>query len=392
MHVALDGTALGSGRGGDETLMRGLLGGLAEVASPQDRFSLYLPSRAGVPGSVARSPAFRVHRTPRLPGTLWYGIGFDARLASSARSSSLVFSVTHAPVWTRLPTALMVTDLSFVRHPEHYPPATRRRLQALVPRQARRAAAVLTLSEFCRQDIVDAFGLSPQKVFVVPCAPEPPHPLSDHERDRAERWMQAQSIRPPFFLYLGNLHPRKNVPKLIRSFLRARASSPAVAGHRLVVAGARWWGDEEVAESSAAPPGTVHLVGRVDQAQREHLLRSAAALAYPSLFEGFGLPPLEAMARGTPVLTSTAGAIPETVGDAALLVDADDPDAIAGGLVRLAEDSLLCRELVTRGRLRAATFTPARTASDAMRAFQAALGDGGGRAGAGRVRDAASAP
>jgi glycosyltransferase involved in cell wall biosynthesis len=256
-----------------------------------------------------------------------------------------------------------------VHHPEHYPRGARLRLTMLAPRQARRARAVITLSEFCRRNMIEHYDLDEARVHVVPCEVERPRALSDEERSRAQLWLKREGVDRPFVLYLGNRHPRKNLTRLIRAFARA-----GLDGLQLVLAGAPWWngsGEEEVAR--AAPEGSVVLVGRVDDVQRAFLLESAHALAYPSLFEGFGLPPLEAMAAGTPVVASNAAAIPEVCGTAAVLVDPTSVDAIAEGLVHVSTDDDERHRLREAGRARAALFDVERTGRAARAAFAFAL-------------------
>jgi glycosyltransferase involved in cell wall biosynthesis len=349
VHVALDATALGSGRGGDETYMRGILHGLVATADDDDRVSIFTRRSATVPDH----PTFRVRRI-RPSGSLRL---LGPLSASATRVNGLFVGYTHLPVGLRKPAALVVTDLSFRHHPEHYPRAARARLNALVPRQARSSGGVFTISEFCRRDLIESYGLDPARVHVVPCAVESPVPLGDTEALRLREWAKTKGIDRPFVVYLGNLHPRKNVALLVRAFRAAR-----LQGVQLVIAGATWWkgGGEEVA-AREADDGTIVVVGGVDAKQQSYLLRHAHALAYPSLFEGFGLPPLEAMSVGTPVLASDAAAIPETCGDAAHLVDARHMDALMEGLERIVHDEQLRATLGTRGPRRASVFTSKRT-------------------------------
>lgn len=378
MRVAMDATALGSGRGGDETYLTGLLDGLAAVAGEEDSFPLFVRPGAALPAAwgAGRFPAEALRRCDgvgRLLADLPAGV---ARHARSAQPPDLVHSITHHPLWGGLPHALTVTDLSFLHHPEFYPRASRIRLSTLVPRQARRARVVLTISEFCKADLVEQFGIEPERVFVVPCAIAPAPPEAGDPQERAGR-LAGLGVRQPFVLYLGNLHPRKNVARLIRAF-GAGLAGQQMAGHQLVIAGARWWGDGiEQQEASALPEGSVVFLDRVSDEVRDDLLRSALVLAYPSLFEGFGLPPLEAMARGTPVIAGQTSAIPEVLGDAAVLVDPLDVDDIAGALVQVAASASLRAQLVSRGHLRVACYSRERTGQAALSAFAWALQAGG---------------
>jgi len=221
---------------------------------------------------------------------------------------------------------------------------------------------------------VEAYGLDPDRVFAVPNRVRPVMPLPEEERARAVAWLRDRGVQEPYFAYLGNLHPRKNVPRLIEAFASARRSGE-LGEARLVIAGGRWFGEgPEDTAARQAPAGSVVLVGRVDDAVARVLLEGAVALTYPSLFEGFGLPPVEAMALGTPVLAGDAAAVPDVCGDAALLVDPTSVDAIAGGMVRLLADDPLRATLRERGRLRAGEYTAARTGRAALRAFRCAVG------------------
>lgn len=362
VHVAIDATALGSGRGGDETFMLGLLRGLAVTAVPDDDVVVY--ARRGAPLPDAGS--WRVDRL-RAGGSLRLAGPLSVR---AARTGGLFVGYTHLPVGVRRPRALVVTDLSFRHHPAYYPRAARVRLNLLVPRQARAADGVVTLSEFCRRDLIASYALDPEVVHVVPCAVDPIAPLAAAEVDELRAWAARAGVDRPFLLYLGNLHPRKNVARLVRAFAAAR-----VEGLQLVLAGGRWWrGGGEEAAVRAAPRGTVVPLGRVDERARAYLLRNAHALVYPSLFEGFGLPPLEAMSVGTPVLASDAAAIPETCGDAALLVDASDTEALVAGIVRIATDERCRARLRAAGPGRAACFDAVRTGLAARAAFTRASG------------------
>ncbi len=387
IRVAIDCRAIGSGLGGDETLLRGILSGLAQTAGPGEVFPLLLPAGSTPPEGCEDRVRFPPTVVARRPGLVHFGRTLPKSLARLRPRPDLVLSLTHGPLTGTIPSALLVTDLSFRTHPEFYPPAARIRLSQLVARQARRARAVVTISQFCRRDIIQAYGLAEEQVVVVPCGISAPVPLTDGERPALARWLERAGVTGPFVLYLGNLHRRKNVARLIRAFTQARRDCAELAGHQLVIAGARWFAGQAGAEQEAAiaaAPGTVVALGPVDDRQREYLLTAAVALAYVSLFEGFGLPPLEAMARGLPVLSSNAAALPETMGDAALLVDPSSVDGIARGLACVLGDLDLRRSLRERGWRRAATFSCAATGDAARAVFRTAVA--GGRPGVAALR------
>lgn len=375
MKIAFDATALGSGRGGDETLLRSLLAGLARV-TPDDgmnRYVLYTRPGATLPPAVAAHPAFTARPMPWGPKPVRYAFTLPRLAMQEDPRPDLLYSQTHAPLLSPVPLAVQLTDMSYWHHPEFYPLATRLRLNLLLPIHAWQARVVLAPTEFSRQDFIRTYRLPPERVIVVPISLEPPTPHADAPEGQAA-WLARYGITGPFVLYVGNMHPRKNIPRLIEAFTRARQASPALADYQLVLAGASWWHDGSAERAAQqAPPGAVVLTGRVTNEERDRLLRAAQVVAYPSIFEGFGLPPLEAMAAGTPVLASNVSSIPEVLGDAALLVDPLSVDALAHGLIRLAGDAGLRAQLRARGFVRAAVFTEQLVGERALAAFRWAV-------------------
>ena len=340
MRVALDASFLSAQRGGDETFMRGLLEGLARRRDPDDTFPLLLSGP-------------------------WHFAATLPRVLRRCGDLELAVSVTHVPLTGSTPYALVLGDLSFVHRPRDYPGTTALRLRTLIPRHLRQVRAVLVPSEYTRTDVLDTFDVEPGIVHVVPNRIAPavtPDATAEPVADGR-----------PYLLYLGNLHPRKNVASLITAFRAAKRAESRLAEHRLFVAGARWYGGRAEQDAAGASPDIVFL-GRVSDAARARLLAGADALAYVSLFEGFGLPPLEAMAYGVPVLTSSTTSLPEVTGGAALLVDPVSADAIAEGVVRILTDSALRARLHVAGPQRAAHFDADRVGNAAIAAFQAAIG------------------
>jgi glycosyltransferase involved in cell wall biosynthesis len=280
-------------------------------------------------------------------------------------------SLYHSPDFTLpptlpgTPTLLTVHDLSFARDPDSTSPALRRFLDAAVPRSVRRATRVLADSEATRQDLIDLYQTLPAKVAVMYSGVD--------SRFRPVRDPAAlDSLRrkyglgdAPFILSVGTIHLRKNYIRLMQALARLAATDESA---RLVIAGGPGWG----AETIYAETGRLGLEGRVifpgfvADEDLPALYSAAAAFAYPSLYEGFGLPLLEAMACGTPSLTSTVSCLPEVAGDAALLVNPRDVDEMAASLKRLMDDNLLRRELVARGLGRAAEFTWERAAAQLL--------------------------
>ena len=277
------------------------------------------------------------------------------------------FDVLFAPNFVPPPTrsrrvVLTVHDLAFKRFPETAPLATRRWLSRLDASLAR-ASQVIVVSEQTRRDLLESSPRAARltdRLTVVPLGVDTEFFRSPHADD-VERVRRRYSIEGPFLLSLGGIEPRKNLPALIRAY----ASLPDDVRPTLVIAGpvAPWnpEGWDQVRPSLEALPASVRdrvvVTGYVSEQEKVALLGGAEALVYPSLYEGFGLPVLEAMACDTPVLTSNVSALPDTAGGAAVLVDPNDTEDIAAGMERLLTDTALREQLRAAGTARAATFS-----------------------------------
>ncbi len=263
------------------------------------------------------------------------------------------------------PAAIFVHDLAFKLRPQEVPWQQRAYMGTVLGPALRQAAAVLVPSESTRRDLLDLYrvpGLE-SKVEVMAEGLPPAvaaGPLPD-------------GIEPGFILSVGTVEPRKNYPRLLAAFRQMRerhASLPFVINGRpgvpqLVIAGRPGWAYGDTLERIAAEPG-VRYLGHVDEPTLTALYESASVLAFPSLYEGFGLPLLEAMSRGVPAVVGAAGALPELALGAAIAVKPDDVDAIAGALERLLSDAQLRQKLGEEGRRRATDFTWDRAAEQTL--------------------------
>jgi glycosyltransferase involved in cell wall biosynthesis len=257
-------------------------------------------------------------------------------------------------------TLLTVHDLSFLHCPEAFVPALRRYLEQVVPRSIARADRVLADSVHTRSDIVSLLGVPRDKVEVL-YSGFPARFQPEAEPGERERLQARYGIDQPYVLSVGTLQPRKNYLRLIRAFanLKPETLKPETS---LVIAGGRGWLYEDIFSEAERHGDRVRILGFVDEADLPALYRSAVLFAFPSLYEGFGLPVLEAMACGVPVVCSNASSLPEVAGEAGLLVDPLDTDGLAGAMRRVLEDSGLRREMIARGVAQAARFTWERAA------------------------------
>jgi alpha-1,3-rhamnosyl/mannosyltransferase len=233
-------------------------------------------------------------------------------------------------------------------------------------RALRTADAIVTPSRFTADELIRRTSVDPGRIHVTPLAPA--LPVTDTE---VEPVLARYKIGSPYILYNGTLERRKNVVRLVRAYRRIVMGG---ARHGLVLAGALGWRpDDLLREIRGAPPGRVVLTGHVPESDLDALFRGASAFVYPSLSEGFGLPVLDAMARGIPSVVSSASSLPEVAGDAALLVDPTSTSGLADAMRRVLEDGDLAARLAEAGSARAATYSWRRTAESTLAVYRSIL-------------------
>ena len=260
----------------------------------------------------------------------------------------------YLPPTASAKTVLTVYDLAFLAHPEWCSPKIVRVFSTTIRRAARRADAILACSESGKQDIVRLLEVPPEKVTVALGAVD--EGLAPVERGRAAAELERRyGIATPFLLFVGTLEPRKNIAALVRAFAQVGAEIP----HSLVLAGSIGWNAEpifEAIESAGLGPRIVRP-GYVPDSDLPLFYSAADAFVFPSRYEGFGLPVLEAMTCGCPVIASNNSSLPEVAGDAAVWVDPDDETGIATAIRDLMSDDVLRRRLAEQGRERAKRFS-----------------------------------
>lgn len=289
-------------------------------------------------------------------------------LVRSLDECAVVHATNHAavpPVRSHQRLIVTVHDLAFEGFPELFPRRWRWLYRAGLRAAIERAHGIVVPSRSTADEVM-ARGANPSTVHVTPLAPS----LAPTDAD-PKATLERLGLRQPFVLTVGTLEPRKNLIRLVRAYRRVAPKLP----HTLVLAGPTGWQAAELeAELGRPGPGTIVRTGRVDGAELAALYRSADAFAYVSLYEGFGLPVIEAMEAGTPVVASSTSSIPEVAGDAALLVDPEDVDAIADALRRVLSEPALAHDLRRRGRERAAGFTWERTARATLDVYRHVTG------------------
>ena len=275
-----------------------------------------------------------------------------------------------APLFSPCPSVITIYDLSFLRFPQAFKPFNRRYLAAFTGLAARKARRIIAISESTRQDVIELLHIPPEKVRTI-CGvdsafnPRPRQEILDFRRQK--------ELPDDFILFLGTLEPRKNISTLLQAYARWQQFDPQAPP--LFVAGAKgWYYQEAFAEVERfGLENAVIFPGYIPPQELPLWYNAAKIFVYPSLYEGFGLPVLEAMACGTPVVTSRASSLPEVAGDAAILVDPLQVEALTSAMKDLWYNEGECQRLAAAGLKRAGQFNWEQTASQTLAVYREAL-------------------
>jgi glycosyltransferase involved in cell wall biosynthesis len=301
----------------------------------------------------------------------WMLVGLP-RAAALARVDLIHAPAYTAPFWARVPVVLTIHDVSYARHPEWYPYRRDWVRRVFYRRSARGASHVITDSSFSAAEITAAYRIPSARITVVPLGVD----AAFAHADSSAVVELPSPVMQPYLLHVGDMHERRNLGVVVDALLSARRHFGAAAALSLVLAGVdRGVGGALCAiAADAGEPDAVVVLGPVSEGRLQALYRGATALVYPSLYEGFGLPVLEAMAVGTPVIASRAASMPEVLGDAGILLDPLDAEAWAAAIVKVANDEHARDRMRHAGRARAAGFTWERTAQRTLGVYRQVLG------------------
>lgn len=371
MRVAIDYTAAVRQRAGIGRYTRSLVGALAQL-DHETPYSLYIPRDARYVEGLAGLPGnFRVARAPlgeRLMVTLWQRVRAPLPVEILTGASDVFYSPDFVLPPTRARKKILtVHDLSFRRVPEMAVPNLKWYLEGAVTRAVGRADLILADSNATCQDLIELFGVPPARVQTLYSACEASfRPVDDPLK--LARAREKYKLTRPFVLSVGTIEPRKNLARLIQAF----ASLPARDDLELVIAGGRGWLYEEIyrAPELLGVQDSVRFLGFVPDEDLPALYSLATLFCYPSLYEGFGLPVLEALACGAAVIASNVSSLPEVAGDAARLVDPRDTAQLSDAMAHLLADTAARAEYRRRGPAQAAKFSWEASARQLRAAFE----------------------
>jgi glycosyltransferase involved in cell wall biosynthesis len=387
MRVVVDATAAVRQGAGVGRFARGILRGLA-LCDAQNEYVLLTTGKARLDLGTLQTPArvrwLQLPVPERAARIAWQRLRLAPSPALLAGKASLFFTPDFAlPPLGRVPGILTVHDLSFLLLPECADQGLRRYLGEAVPRSARHAAGVIAVSQTTAAALTNLLGVPPERIGVVPNGVDPQFtPAGVDEQESLAGLLAARfGLEPGYLLTVGTIEPRKNLVRLLQAYHGLRRTWPALDGGQagrsrpippLVIAGREGWLFEPVFREVArlGLGRAVRFLTRVPDSDLVLLYRGSGAFVYPSLYEGFGIPPLEAMACGIPVAASTGGALPEILGDAALSFDPLDITSIYEAMRRVLLDAPLREELIRLGKARAAQYTWERAGLAALEMFE----------------------
>lgn len=370
MHIAIDAHSVGAELGGNESYATNLIEALAEI-DQTNLYTLYVTKPAAVERFADRWPNFKVKQT--LPHTPLVRIPLTLSRELRRNPVDVLHVQYTAPPFAPCPVVTTIHDLAFEHLPETFNRRSWMQLRLTVRRTARRAAQIITVSEYSRSDISRTYGIPPDRITVTPEAASP-NLLPVTNETELRRIRESYGIQQNYILSLCSIQPRKNLVRLIEAYSCLRGVRPKVKLPQLVLAGKRGWLDSETfrAAEQNALGKDILFTGYVPERDLAGLYSGAVCFVYPSYFEGFGLPVVEAMQCGVPVIAGNRTSLPEVVGEAGLLFDPFDTQALINALTQVIEDAEFRGVLRAKGLERAKQFSWRTTAKLTLDAYQRA--------------------
>jgi glycosyltransferase involved in cell wall biosynthesis len=369
MRVGIDAHAIGSQQSGNETYYEQLLKHLASIPTNSNRYVVYYTN----PAAAGRIPASEKFCLKRLwPATPFWRVPVGFPLEFRKQKLDVFHAQYMIPPFCNCKSVTTIPDIAYERYPQFFSRLDVLRAKVLIRRSAERADHIITVSDYSKKDISRTYHIDPDRITVTHEGAGPDFFPRDKDVCR-EQIARKYGVKTPFVLYVGRLQERKNLRRLLSAYARLKNQG---ADEKLVLVGKKDWesGNIQAHLESLGLENSAILTGYVPSADLPIFYNAAEAFVYPSVFEGFGLPVIEAMACALPVLTSYGSSLEEVAGDAAMLVDPMSEESISQGLGQLLSDSSLRLSLGRAGLVRSATFSFEKTAEQTIGVYEMLAG------------------
>jgi glycosyltransferase involved in cell wall biosynthesis len=350
MKIGIDYHAAFGMPRGNQTYITNLIPWLVTI---DDKCEYILYALRVFDGIISQSPNVQLRKV--LSSNPVRRLGIELPLYVCADKTDILHTIYINPVWKRCRSVVTIHDILFEHYPELFTKTFVLRSKAFIRTSVKRADRIITISDYSRGDICSTYDIDPNMVVVTPLGvDETFRPITSQET--LKRICQKYGIKDPYILFVGRLEPRKNLPALLEAFCQLQRCG--YDDIMLVLSGPKDFGYKFIFKevNRLRLEKRVLFSGPISQEDLPVIMGGSKVFVYPALYEGFGLPVLEAMACGVPVVTSNTSSLPELVGNAGLLIDPFDVESLASGIRRLLSDSALYKELSQRGIERARTF------------------------------------
>ncbi|MCM8821338.1 MAG: glycosyltransferase family 4 protein [Candidatus Omnitrophica bacterium] len=352
-RIGIDAHAIGLQHGGNERYAEGLLKGLSEIDTNQFKFTVFLNEKARVPDFLKNNPAFKFRRVSSNPGKRFL---FDLPTNVKKSGIDLLHTQYHIPFSINIPSVITLHDVSYLTHPEFFPISERLKMKFMMPYSIRKAKKIITVSEFSKKEILKMYKNVGEKICAIY------NGISDDFKPannaEIQQTLEKYQIRKPYILTVSNLQPRKNLKGLIDSFSRIQRKNSEFFCSLVIVGKKLWLYDDIFTEvRNSEFKEKIIITGYLENRDLISLYSGAEMFVYVSFYEGFGFPPIEAMACGCPVITSNTSSLSEITGDASIKVNPENSEEIASAIARLYQNKKLKENLIEKGFMQAKKFS-----------------------------------
>ena len=366
--VGIDAHSIGLKQGGNETYIRELLRAISKIEHPEFEFLIFLLKNIPVPSFLLK----KNFKICRISKNTFLRFGFELPLKTYINKPDLIHTQYHLPFMIPCPGVVTIHDVSFLRFPEYFPKDLLLRFKIFLPYSIKKSIKIITCSEFSKKEIINFYKVKPEKIVVIHYGvSENFKPVEVKEKGKI---LKKYGIKNSFILAVSNLQPRKNLKRLIKAYLHLLKNKDNFQ-YSLVIVGRKLWLYKEIFEEVRGLDlkDKIIFTDYIPEKDLIYLYNLSEVFVYPSLYEGFGLPVLEAMACGCPVITSNLSSLPEICEKAAILVNPYDIKAIANAINEVISNNNLRKFLKNEGLKQSQKFSWEKTAEKTLKVYEGVL-------------------